>query len=289
MKNLYAQFKMQPPSKDTLARRLTSAPSATPVAVKKSLAPKDFYNRVEVPMGQPLVQMPYSLGSQNGLSGFGGLEHVSGFGALAGDTIVEGITFNHVWSMEDLTASTQRAQSWLSEVSGGPRGLEYQPQDFGFRPIQPSLLTAARGAYGRLSALSSQGIPAAIEAVRKYGDKLQNAAREVDATWDGVRFGITSRSPDLETRRTSALKTIVKTLNDIINDERNISAAVEKTNGAGGGGGGSGAYVRPGLVAAGSGGVAQLKPTSGGISPLVLGLGAAALIVGVLAVRKATR
>jgi hypothetical protein len=219
MFNVAQQFGMQAPTLKTLASDLLRNPRGVsqPIPVAKSAAPVAFFGNARGYIAQAPA---WYLGTGNGLSGMGnpraGRRVVSGglngFGALSGDVVIPGITFNHVWSMEDLTGSSQRAQNWMSEVSGGPRGLEYPPQDFGFRFVSTGLLASAKAGWAKLNEYAAAGNGPASDAVQSINAELQSAAREVDNTWDGVRFGIASRAPDIEARRTNALKTIAKDL-----------------------------------------------------------------------------
>lgn len=217
------QAMMRPPAKTQLANRLLNDPRqvSRPIPVARSVAPTTFFKQVR-PVHAVIARGPvWSLGQGNGLGGV----PFRGFGALGADALVEGVSFNHVWSMEDLTGSSQRAQNWLSEVSGGPRGLEYPPYDYGFRPIAPSTLASARTAWKLLADAAAAGNAAAQNSIASFTATLQNAARTVDATWDGVRFGIASRAPDIESQRTGALKTIVTTLNAIVQQGQVVRAA----------------------------------------------------------------
>lgn len=211
--NLYQQFVMRPPDKARMGARLLDNPRdvAKPMTVRTSRAPYEFYDRGNVvPRGTVTQPAAYGLPANMGFAGLGRLM------GLNGTDIVPGISANHVWTMEDLTASTERARNWLSEVSGGPRGLEYKPQDYGFRPIQMGTLEAARQGWQLLNEAAATGNVAAVNAVRDFGNVLATAVATMDATWDGVRFGIASRAPDIEARRTAAAKTIANTLNSII-------------------------------------------------------------------------
>lgn len=211
------QFSIKPPSKDELARRLTGGRAAgvQPAPVLKSTAPVEFFRKTESVRNQ-IVPSSYMLGANGGLAGFG-----SAFGALSGDMIVPGVDFNHVWGMEDLTMTTQRARNWLTEVSGAPRGLEFPPYNYGYIPTSATVLKIARDAWKTLQALAAPrdggepGNLAAAAELNRLEGILKKAALEVDATWDFVRFGIASRAPDIEERRTDALKKIVAALQEI--------------------------------------------------------------------------
>lgn len=217
--NLYSQFVMKAPSRNSVAQRLLGSPG-TGIAppVPKSTAVKSFFAKANKSHGT-LAQNSYNLGTNGGLNGFGF------FGALSGDMLVQGVEFSHVWSMEDLTASTQRAKNWLSEVSGGPRGMEFKPQDFGFKPIQPSLISAAQKGWNALNEAAGRNNPIAVRAVTDLQAQLVAAAAEVDATWDGVRAFIASRSPELESRRTGALNRVKDTLQAIADQGQAVQTA----------------------------------------------------------------
>lgn len=277
MKNLYAQFQMKPPSKDGLAQRLMGEKSRTTgvaLPVRTSKAPVSFYDRVDIPASKPFIPSTYSLGAQGGLSGLGMLG--DGTELLPGISFGEGWTYNDFMGDANWVAAIARKCGLDERYSGG---LNYQPPP-------PGLLSNAAMNWQKLIAID--GIdPAATNFKASVSAEMLGLIKQADSL---VRTGHDAlcgkRTNAVESQRIALFNQLKGKLAAIANYKVPDVASV--TGGSGGtstGGGGSSFPKLPG-VSIGSGAGGLLKPTSGGSMLPTLALGGAALIVGVLVLKK---
>ncbi len=200
--NLYQQFVMRPPDKARMGARLLDNPRdvAKPMTVRTSRAPYEFYDRGNVvPRGTVTQPAAYGLPANMGFAGLGAL------GAWP-------LNPQHVWTMEDLLGSTERAQKFAAQS----RKLTDIPD---WTPVSQSTLKAAQDAWSLMEQLSSGSDSLALSIRNKltqWGNALESAAQTVDSTWDHVIFGWNVQTNPWGTQRVQALERIKSTFADII-------------------------------------------------------------------------
>lgn len=283
--NLYQKIGAKPPTKDTLANRLLGSRSVyTGVAVPvRRPDAAQMWRTTDVVHSQPNIHVPYTLGAgMGGKGGLAGLARLAGLGSFQ-------LTFNHVWSAEDLFGEGgARTANWRAQ-NREQHGLDWSP-------ISRELAKQASDAHTLVQDVASSSSTVAVQAqqlLARWASDLQKAIADVDETWDYVYAFKENRPLEYESRRVAGLRKIKNTLEDMVAQGQALQNAIAAeraaqstalTQGAGGGGfvPGSTSSINSNrnLVTTGT-----TKPAGGLNIPLILG-GAAVLVVGIIVVKK---
>ena len=178
MSNLYNQFVMKGPSKNALAQRLLGAPGPTTgvaVPVRKSVAVRDFYNRMQRPHSVPGGN-PYYMGSNGGLNGLSGLLGLGAVDANVG--LVEGVNFKHDIDKKDFINDRP-----IHKIGVQKLGLRWDA-------VTPAQVTAVGNKLADMRSTSETGAAIAADLVSRGNDLAQQIGIVgEDVAWEAPLLG----------------------------------------------------------------------------------------------------
>ncbi len=236
MWNLNDIFQSRAPSRDILADRLMNSPRGVSrvVPVARSLAPQEFFNRVdELPRGVVLPGPAYGLGRLGAL----------GAATTAATDFLPGLRAGHQWTLSDFTGGAQVDQGDIRPGGGSTQGREWAQQmraaidannagrdwcmtgNSGYRGIAYSgpytALPAAQAAWDYLTSSDIQAeYPNLPAKVAEFDAAIRTALGIAADNWDGVLSGLPPcgriQFAAMAKRRVAAFETLRQKLDAVI-------------------------------------------------------------------------
>lgn len=248
MWNLNDIFQSRAPGRDVLADRLMNNPRGVSnvVPVARSLAPQEFFNRVdELPRGIVLPGPAYGLGSLSGQRFLGGL----GAATTAATDFLPGMRAGHQWTLSDFTGGAQVDAGDIRPGGGSTQGRQWAEnmraaidannsgKDWcltgtsGYRGIAYSgpytAMAAAQAAWSYLNDGAIQAeYPNLPAKVAEYDAAIRAALNVAADNWDGVLSGLPPcgriQFAAMARRRVAAFETLRQKLDAVISLAKSV-------------------------------------------------------------------